>query len=376
MSDYSRKRILMQSLKLPLAKPQPDYREFMKAVTTSYEPRRTRLVEYLVNPPIQKEIMALLNRPWVEIQNPFRPVAGAPKDDIASVKAYYDNYIAMWYHLGYDFVRLELGMNFPKFVRAGGDHGRTYSETARGPIQSWEDFEKYPWPNPSEADFFPYEYVSKNLPEGMGMICCHAAGPLEWIDMLMGYEFLCIALYEQPDLIKAVADKVESLVTQYIDRLLQLPGMIAYWQGDDMGFRTGTLIGPDHLRQYVLPTHKRYAAKAHAKGIAYFLHSCGQIHDVMGDLIDDVKIDAKHSVEDAINPVQEWKKRYGGRIGILGGVDLDKLTRSTPDDVRKYVRKIIDDCQPGGHFALGSGNSIPDYIPVENYLTMLDEAFR
>ena len=367
---------------LPLAKPQPDYREFIKAATTAYEPRRPRLVEYLMNPPIQKAIMALLGRPWVDINDhPIHEQRGDSDAKAApagrdSVKAYYDNFIQMWYRLGYDFVRMELSLDFPRFHRPGGDQGRTYSETARGPIQSWEDFEKYPWPKLADADFFPYEYVSKTMPEGLGLICCHAAGPLEWVDMLMGYEFLCIALYEQPDLVQAVADKVEELVSGYIDRLLQLPRIIAYFQGDDMGFRTGTLIGPDHLRKYILPIHKRYAARAHAKGVPYFLHSCGQIHDIMPDLINDVKIDAKHSVEDAINPVQEWKQRYGNNIGILGGVDIDKLTRCTPAELRKYVRKIIDDCAPGGHFALGSGNSIPDYIPVENYLTMLDEALR
>jgi uroporphyrinogen decarboxylase len=28
----------------------------------------------------------------------------------------------------------------------------------------------------------------------------------------------------------------------------------------------------------------------------------------------------------------------------------------------------------GGRFALGSGNSVTNFVPVENYLIMLDEA--
>jgi uroporphyrinogen decarboxylase len=38
------------------------------------------------------------------------------------------------------------------------------------------------------------------------------------------------------------------------------------------------------------------------------------------------------------------------------------------------VRHIIDKCAPGGRFALGSGNSIPSYVPLDHYLVMLDEA--
>ena len=72
----------------------------------------------------------------------------------------------------------------------------------------------------------------------------------------------------------------------------------------------------------------------------------------------------------------EFKKQWGGRIGVLGGVDIDKLTRLSPERLRVYVRGVIEECAPGGRFAIGSGNSIPDYIPVENYLTMVDEILR
>jgi uroporphyrinogen decarboxylase len=162
----------------------------------------------------------------------------------------------------------------------------------------------------------------------------------------------------------------------YYRRILQLDRLIAIFPGDDMGFRSSTLLSPDDLRRYTLPWHKRFAEMAHETGVPYILHSCGNLEEIMEYLITDVGIDAKHSFEDAILPVGEVKRRYGDRIGILGGVDLDKLTRLDPDALRSYVRGIIEECAPGGRFALGSGNSIPDYVPVENYLTMIDEALR
>jgi hypothetical protein len=97
-----------------------------------------------------------------------------------------------------------------------------------------------------------------------------------------------------------------------------LDRLAVVWPGDDMGFRTGTLIRPEQLRTYVLPWHKRFAAIAYEAGRPYFLHSCGNIVSIMDDLIDDVKIDAKHSFEDAILPVAEFQARYGRRIGVLG----------------------------------------------------------
>jgi uroporphyrinogen decarboxylase len=158
--------------------------------------------------------------------------------------------------------------------------------------------------------------------------------------------------------------------------VLDLDHVVALFPGDDMGFRTATLISPDHLRGYTLPWHRRFAEMAHARGLPYFLHSCGNIEEIMEDLIETVEIDGKHSFEEAILPVAQFKARYGHRIAVLGGVDVNVLGSGTSDEVRTYVRRTIEACTPGGRYAIGSGNSIPSYIPVENYLTMLDEALR
>ncbi len=96
----------------------------------------------------------------------------------------------------------------------------------------------------------------------------------------------------------------------------------------------------------------------------------------MDDLIDTVRVDGKHSFQDNVLPIWEAKKRYGSRICLLGGVDVHKLATYDEASLRGYVRKVIDACVPGGRFALGAGNSIPSYIPMENYLIMLDEARR
>jgi uroporphyrinogen decarboxylase len=156
--------------------------------------------------------------------------------------------------------------------------------------------------------------------------------------------------------------------------LLSLDKVIALFPGDDMGFRSSTLISPEHLRTYVLPWHKRFASMAHQRGIPYFIHSCGNVEKIMEDLISDVGIDGRHSYEDAIIPVEDFQARYGDRIAVLGGVDVHRLSTNSPEQVRERVRFLVDTCGERGRFAIGSGNSIPSYIPVENYLAMIDEA--
>ena len=146
--------------------------------------------------------------------------------------------------------------------------------------------------------------------------------------------------------------------------------------GDDLGFRTGTFLSPAHLRQYVFPWQKKIREAAHARGLPFILHSCGNLERIMDDLIEGVGIDAKHSFEDAIMPVEQAVEKYCDRIAILGGVDMDLLARGSEKEVRVRTREIIDTCASTGRFALGTGNSIASYLSIDNYLAMLDEGRR
>jgi uroporphyrinogen decarboxylase len=189
----------------------------------------------------------------------------------------------------------------------------------------------------------------------------------------MGYESLCLALYDQRDLVKAISDRLVEIYEVMVKRMLAFDRVKVIWGSDDMGFRNGTLISPDDLREFVLPGHKLMARLSHEAGRPYLLHSCGNLSAIMEDLIEDVGIDARHSFEDVIEPVTEAKARYGDRIALLGGIDVDFLCRADEGRVRKRVRETLERCLPGGGYCLGSGNSIANYIPLGNYLAMLDE---
>jgi uroporphyrinogen decarboxylase len=202
------------------------------------------------------------------------------------------------------------------------------------------------------------------------------SGALEPVTWLMGYETLAFSLYDQPDLVQAMFDKIEEIFLPVAEAIVEIDGVIALWMGDDMGFKTQTMLSPQHLRKYVFPRQKKFADIAHEAGMPFLLHSCGQLDAVMDDLIDDVGIDAKHSFEDVIEPVESISARYGKRIAIIGGLDLDLLTRGTENKVRMRTREILNACAPSKCYILGSGNSIANYVPPENFLTMLDEGWR
>jgi uroporphyrinogen decarboxylase len=366
---------------IPLKNPRPDAQYFLDVVM-GRKKGVPPLVEYLVDDIVMKPIVeGRMGRKWLpegSTGTSHEVRTTQPARD--AQKKYLDTFIEFWLRMGYDFVRFERDIGFQEShlelqdTAEGSTKQRAWADEHKGAIMSWEDFERYTWPKVEDMDFFPFEYVSSHLPEGMGMITCHGGGVFEHLSWIMSYEGLCLATIDAPDLVKAVTDKIGGLLTKFYEHLLELDGVIAIFQGDDMGFKTGTLLAPDVLRQYVLPWQKKFAAMTHAKGKPYFLHSCGNLLSIMEDLIEDVRIDGKHSYENAIIPAAEFQRRFEGRLAVLGGLDINLLTRCTPQEVRKETGKLMEECGARGRYAVGSGNSVPSYIPVENYLAMVDEA--
>ncbi len=294
-------------------------------------------------------------------------------------------YVALQSFLGYDYVHCSLRhFEMPISAHTTEDtaalarkSGRGYVDSHQGPITTWEEFERFPWPEPATGSTRSLQWYEQHLPENMCVIGLggfgHCAEHLTW---LMGYENLCVALHEQRDLVAGISDRLIEIYAAALKRILQFDRVKIIWTADDMGFRTGTLISPEHLREFVLPGHKRLAEMAHAAGRPYMLHSCGNIGGIMDDLIDDVKIDALHSFEDNIESVVEAKRKYGSHIAVLGGVDMDFLCRATEEEVRVRVRETLEQCMPEGGYVLGTGNSVANYVPIDNYVAMLDEGRR
>jgi uroporphyrinogen decarboxylase len=87
-----------------------------------------------------------------------------------------------------------------------------------------------------------------------------------------------------------------------------------------------------------------------------------------------MKYDGKHSYEDKILPVEQAYERLNPEIAVIGGLDLDFICRKTPREIYSRACGMLEKTSRRGGYALGSGNSIPDYTPYENYLAMLAAA--
>jgi uroporphyrinogen decarboxylase len=288
--------------------------------------------------------------------------------------------VRFWHGLGYDYASVKVGIPWVRRRDRAADtaslpHGeREWVNAHAAVVANRAEFEAFHFPKPNEIDYRPIEQVVRLVPEGMGVLA-RVSGVLENCMFTLGFEGMSYLLADDPDLVRATVDSIGALLLNIVETLGTMEGVGAIFFGEDMGFKTATMVSPAALRELIFPWHRRIVAAAHARGKPILLHSCGNLRQIMDDVVA-TGWDAKHSYEDVVQPITEVKELYGDRIAVLGGIDMDLLGRGSEEAVRARVREVMARCAPGGGFAIGSGNTVANYVPLRNYLAMLDEAWK
>ncbi len=135
---------------------------------------------------------------------------------------------------------------------------------------------------------------------------------------------------------------------------------------DDMAMKTGPMISPQMIEDYFIPPMQKVARSI---GVPWFAHSDGNMLSLMDIWL---KLGQKgiHPIEPIAMDIRNIKKEYGSRVCIIGNVDVDMLSNSTPHEIETVVRDLILNIAPGGGYILSSGNSLASYVNIENVMAM------
>ncbi|MBN8526736.1 MAG: hypothetical protein J0M02_15490 [Planctomycetes bacterium] len=327
----------------------PDFHRNLGAILRGEAPARAALFEFYHNGGLYRDIAGQR--------------AGEP-DYVRDVRAFAA--------LGYDHANLfpQNGFGFP----AGEHHrGQSISLNEGAVITDRASCEAYVWPRIDALDWSYLDSAAAALAPGQVLMASGPCGVLENVIRLVGFERLCELVADDPDLVQAVFDGVGSGLLAYYRRVIDHPAVGLLMSNDDWGFKTQTMLSPRQMRRYVFPWHERIVACAHAAGKPAVLHSCGNLAAVMDDIIDGMGYDGKHSYEDGITRVEEAWDRWGSRIAILGGLDVDYLCRTPAEAVRARSAAML--AHTGGRgWAAGTGNSVPDWVPRAAFFAAIEPA--
>jgi uroporphyrinogen decarboxylase len=339
---------------------QPDFQRLRTALLGG-QPDRVPLLELYVDPVIREAFL------------------GRSATDLASEIEFYAR-------AGYDAIKISPRVDINPGHRESKDarqsssnlefnRDRLWAPQRAGMITSWEELDSYRWPRPEEIDYGRFEQAARLLPPGMAIIGQYG-DIFTWAWTLMGFETFSFALVDRPDLVAQVMNILGELITGMFAAMAQLPRVEALWYTDDLAFKTGLLVSPDVFRQHLFPWMKKIGRLCADRNIPFMYHSDGKLYDVLEDLLA-CGIDALHPIEPQAMDIRRLKKEYGHRLCLIGNLDLEyTLTRGTPEEVAEKTRALIRDIGPGGGYCLSSSNSIPSYVPVENYRAMVETALR
>lgn len=335
---------------------EPDYQNILQ-VLNNQRPARLPLYEHHIDAPFISKMLG----EHISSQ-------GLKNNEL---EEYYRKVIGFWKDMTYDAFDFEAAICD---ILPG--HGAIMGGMA-GPIQTRADFDNYPWEDIPKIFWETYtphfEAIRKSLPPGMKAYGGCGYGIFEASQDLVGYEYLCVMQCMDPelfaDIFKRIGDLWETLWQGVIEKYADI--FVFFRMGDDLGHKTSTLLDPDIIRQLILPQYKKVIDLVHRSGKKFLLHSCGNIFPLMDDIIN-LGIDAKHSNEDQIAHFPVWIEKYSDRIGLFGGFDLNLLVLEKPEKVYQTVLEqgtLFRRTANG--YGLGSGNSIPEYIPVDGYMAMI-----
>lgn len=336
----------------------PDYQNLQKAAFNKAA-NRLPLYEHVIS---DKLMETILGKEFRELRY----------GDAREKEEYFKTYCDFYLKMGYDTFSFECPIChiMPHGGLLGG-HGESV-------IKSYLDFEKYPWDDIPEIFFSTFsqdfDALKKVMPSGMKGVGGVGNGIFETVQDVMGFMHLAYTSSDDPELYEALFRKVGDIFLAIWTRFMELYGDMycVLRMGDDLGFKTNTLLPTNDIRRLIVPEYARVVGLVHAYNKPFLLHSCGNIFDVMDDIIGTAKINAKHSNEDQIGAFPIWVERYGERIGNFGGIDTDAVCRLSAPEIKEYVIDTLRRVENCGGIAFGSGNSIPEYVPADNYLAMVN----
>ncbi len=294
-----------------------------------------------------------LHKPWIRKEE--------------DLKEYCKNKIDVYKKMGFDYVPeshwIHSWIGLPEVTSWINEHSAL--------ITNRKDFNNFPWDS-IQPDLKEHKFLCELLPDNLKIVV-ETGSFQDVLDVLVGYESTFFLIYDDPALLIDIINRWFSFKQQFYRVMVKNPKVGAVWHADDLGSKTGPLISPVFIRETLIPWYKEYSDMIHEADKMFWFHCCGNIYNdkIIEDLIYKVGIDAFHSFQDSILPVQDFMEIYGGDVGIIGGIDVDFLSSSTPGAIKEYINKILSKAYEVGRFALGTGNSVTEYIPFENWETVL-----
>ncbi len=236
-------------------------------------------------------------------------------------------------------------------------------------IKPWYEFSKDRLNSQWQAATRQYQDEDK-------VVCAAIPGGFDEPRQLMGEEGLCIAYYEQPELIHDILQTIGSTAFQVLDQVSKEVRIDLLLVHEDMAGKSGPLAGPTQIREFIAPYYRKIWNLLRERGARLFdQDSDGDMNAVI-DAFLDAGVNCMHPMEPAANmDIVRIREKYGTRLAFYGGIDKHVIRRSRQEIVEELEYKIPPMVASGG-CVLALDHRIPNGTPLENYRFYIRKAWE
>ena len=172
----------------------------------------------------------------------------------------------------------------------------------------------------------------------------------------MGFEEGLMALYEEPEEVKALMEYLCDFYCTVCENIIDYinPDVITIM--DDTASWKAPFISLDMYREFFLPYYDRQAKFGRDRGLPITFHNCGKCESFVDDMVN-IGVKAWDPAQ-TCNDLRAIKAKYQGKLTIMGGWDGNgRLLESdvTDEEVRQSVIDTIDMLAPNGGYVWCGG---------------------
>lgn len=188
---------------------------------------------------------------------------------------------------------------------------------------------------------------------------------------LRGMQDLLMDFMLEPEFVEELFEKILEYNMKVIDTALKYD-IDGFYFGDDYGQQTGMIMSPDKWRKFIKPGLARMFERVKSAGKVVALHSCGNIIDIFGDLIE-IGLDIYQTFQPEIYDLKKVKEKYGNNLTFWGGISTQKmLPFLTPEELKTQVKEIMQIMSVNGGYIAAPTHQVPADVPAENIAALAE----
>jgi len=266
------------------------------------------------------------------------------------------------------------------------ERGRTIKERIDDPMLSMPEFIDFPIKNREDFHRYVRRYNPldpKRLPKNLNKLIDNwnkrdyplriGDYPAPWslfgsIRELVGFKKLMLLFYDDIIFLEEMMEFFTEYCLQLLKKIMPLIKVDYIWLWEDMAYKTGSMISPQHFRKFMMPKYKKMVDYIRSQGVdTIIVDSDGKIDELISLWLESgINGIEPLEIQCGNDPIK-LRKLYGNELVMLGGIDKRMIAKGEKEIKDELMSKVPFLINKGGYIPM-LDHDVPPDISWKNFV--------